>query len=1020
MSSNKDLEELEDFIDLENDKLIKIQQGLRVNQRVKLLPKIRNIRFLLNLLKTEYSGLSKKQKKDLEEDIKKGTEAIKKMSRSEKIREALNVAITSKIKPNRETIPEEIRQKAILVKASGEFEKDQDKQRVNDFLEENGSDFRVSDKVDSTTEGLVVENMNDPTDVKVAFRGSKMNNSGDWASNAKFAVGLEQVNLAGEENRVGQARQLVRDVKTAYGQNPNEIIGHSRGSALGILIGDAEGINTTNFNPFLGRNITMATETTAEHNIWRTTDDIASLGLGFKYNQNNFKVNSVNPLKKNVNKPIGTHKLDNFTENRNRALEDDPNLLDNLLKRTVNKSATKFAETENVLKALSIKEKAKFVDRHPDKFNTVAKAKANNNPQDQIGHSLDNPQLYQNQNKISVEAKPKVQFESGAGLFPPQSDIEIEKIKAREKFKPPKETTSRFNYSEDIGESNEPKVDAMIQETTANEDLINQFKSDLGLSSVEKSKSDIKQKLNVKEKFKANLQDFLNQKQEERDIDTRGVQKMKEQRQLNRERFAQEQMSTLGDLRSQIVGNVKERAKPIPQEQMSTLGDLRGQILGNVKERAKPIPPNKQEILQKNLDSVNQQLKKAIKDMNKLQLKKQRGETFDENELAEANATIDDFRLAKKDLQQQMTSDITDPTLIDYAKEVFPEGITNGELNSNVKKNGKLHNIWKKINGKITEEEQKHLDSNVANDSEVHDFQEIDDSDITDLQNADTVTRGQKIDDLHQDVMDDIRTVDEKLSLPNESGGENTLTGAFKQGLSPIALSIGLISGGITDHALNSVLPKNTNQDLKTSLSGGISGGIGETASMILGSGASTALGAIGSSYGLALAPAIISGAAGGEVGKLTAEGLQKAGANDLEISTGAGLTSGATTAGLGYGLTAAIGSTGLLGAEAATPFDLETFGLASVGGAVLGGTIGGSSYLGSEEYKGLDSAFKKSGASDLGASVGAAALTGGTFGAGLGTLFGGPVGTVAGGLIGSGIGSTVALANYGFHRFIY
>ena len=76
-----------------------------------------------------------------------------------------------------------------------------------------------------------------------------------WDNIKKFAVGLEQANIAGEENRVGQARQLVKDVKTAYGQNPNEIIGHSRGSALGILIGDAEGINTTNFNPFLGRNI---------------------------------------------------------------------------------------------------------------------------------------------------------------------------------------------------------------------------------------------------------------------------------------------------------------------------------------------------------------------------------------------------------------------------------------------------------------------------------------------------------------------------------------------------------------------------------------------------------------------------------------------------------------------------------------------------------------------------------------------------------------------------------------------
>lgn len=972
MSSNKEQEELQDFIDLENDKLLKIQQGLRVNQRVKLLPKIRNIRFLLNLLRTEYSGLSKKQKKDLEDDISKGTEAIKKMSRSEKIREALNVAITSKIKPNRETIPEEIRQKAILVKASGEFEKDQDKQRVNDFLEENGSDFRVSDKVDSTKEGLVLENMNDPTDVKVAFRGSKMNNAGDWASNAKFAVGLEQANIAGEENRVGQARQLVKDVKTAYGQNPNEIIGHSRGSALGILIGDAEGINTTNFNPFLGRNITMAGETTAQHNIWRTTDDIASLGLGFKYNQNNFKVNSVNPLKKNVNKPIGTHKLDNFTESRNRAFEDDPNLLDNLLKRTINKSATKYAETENVLKALSVKEKVKFVDRHPDKFNTVAKAKANNNPQDQIGHSLDNPELYQN--KTSVESKPKIQLErSGAGLFPPQSDVEVEKIKARQKFKAPEQSTSRFNYSEDIGESNEPKVDAMIQETTANEDLINQFKSDLGLSTNEKTKNDIKQKLNVKEKFKANLQDFLNQQQEERDIDRRGIEKMRQQRELNRKRFAEEQ--------------------------------------------AKSLQPSQEDILQKQLDSINQQLKKATKDMNKLQIKKQKGETVDENELAELNDTIDDFRIARKDLQTQMTSDIADPTLTDYAKEVFPEGLTNGELNSNIKGNGKLHNIWRKINGKITDEEQQHLDSNVANDSEVHDFQEIDDNDISDLQNADTVKRGQKIDDLHQDVLDDIKTVDEKLSIPNEVGSENTLTGAFKQGLSPIALSIGLISGGITDHALNTVLPKDTNQDLKTSLSGGISGGIGETASMILGSGATSTLATIGSSGGLALVPAIISGAAGAEVGKLTSEQLKKAGASDFEISTGSGLTSGATTGGIGYGLTAAIGSTGLLGAEAATPFDLETFGLASVGGAVLGGTVGASSYLGSEEYKSLDTAFKKSGASDLGASVGSAAVTGATFGAGLGTIFGGPAGTVAGGLIGSGIGSTVALANYGFHK---
>ena len=125
--SDKEQEDLNDFIDLENRKLLQIQQNLLPKQRVRLLPKIRNIRFLLNLLRTEYSGLSKKQKKDLEDDIKEGTKVIKEMSKAEKLREAMNVAITSKIKPNQNTIPETVRQKAILVKASGEFEKDQDR-----------------------------------------------------------------------------------------------------------------------------------------------------------------------------------------------------------------------------------------------------------------------------------------------------------------------------------------------------------------------------------------------------------------------------------------------------------------------------------------------------------------------------------------------------------------------------------------------------------------------------------------------------------------------------------------------------------------------------------------------------------------------------------------------------------------------------------------------------------------------------------------------------------------------------
>ena len=155
--------------------------------------------------------------------------------------------------------------------------------------------------------------------------------------------------------------------------------------------------------------------------------------------------------------------------------------------------------------------------------------------------------------------------------------LKQKKIKARAQFEAPEQSTSRFSYSEDVGEPTEAKVDAMIQETTANEDLINQFKSDLGLSTDEKTKSDIKQKLNVKEKFKANLENYLKEQQEERDIDARGILKMREQSKLNKLRFEEEQ---------------------------------------------KKLQPTQEDILQKQLDSINKQLKDTTKKMQKLQTQK--------------------------------------------------------------------------------------------------------------------------------------------------------------------------------------------------------------------------------------------------------------------------------------------------------------------------------------------------------------------------------------------------------------
>ena len=82
--SDKEKDDFEDFIREEQIKLTKIQSGLSVQQRIKLSPKIGEIRFLLNLLRTDYSRLSKKQKEDIKDDIEEGTKVIKKMSKAEK------------------------------------------------------------------------------------------------------------------------------------------------------------------------------------------------------------------------------------------------------------------------------------------------------------------------------------------------------------------------------------------------------------------------------------------------------------------------------------------------------------------------------------------------------------------------------------------------------------------------------------------------------------------------------------------------------------------------------------------------------------------------------------------------------------------------------------------------------------------------------------------------------------------------------------------------------------------------
>jgi hypothetical protein len=281
------MNDIRDFIKEENLKLYNLQTGLSAT-----LPKIRNIRFLLTLLQNE--NLSKKQTDDLEKKIEETTDKLEDDTKKQQIQQINTLSIVKKIKPNISSIDDEVKKKALMVKASGDYETLPDAELTNSFLQDNDINYSIDPEL-STKQSLVLINNENPNDIKVAYRGSKMNNLKDWVSNGKILLGKEKSNSTFEDS-FNDASNQIEDIKTKYGTLPNELLGYSRGGSLAISTGDKFGINTTSFNSFVGRNILKSRETASKHTLYRTTEDIPSLALGFKADLKNFDVKTIRPL----------------------------------------------------------------------------------------------------------------------------------------------------------------------------------------------------------------------------------------------------------------------------------------------------------------------------------------------------------------------------------------------------------------------------------------------------------------------------------------------------------------------------------------------------------------------------------------------------------------------------------------------------------------------------------------------------------------------------------------------------
>lgn len=391
--------DLNDFIKKENLQLFNIQQGLSSQQRVRLLPKIKQIRFLLTLLKNE--NLTKKQQKDLEKNIDKSTDKLEEVSSSEKERERVNLSIIRRVKPNIDSIDVNTRKKALMVKASADYETLSDKELTDNFLSDNDINFNIDPEL-STKESLVLINNENPNDIKISYRGSKMDNVGDWVSNGKILSGQESQGFI--ENRFEESANQIKAVKAKYGVLPNELLGTSRGGTLAITNGNKFGIDTNTFNPFIGKNLLSDTETSATHTVFRTTEDLASIGLGFKTNLANYIINSIRPLKDSVN-PAQSHYLKNFYERKPRADNNNPDLLENKL-RKVQEISKKHGEAQSLSDAASLLENSKLIPVSKDLYNVKQKVKNNNPDHILLGNEItDDLYTTQEQDKNPLENK---------------------------------------------------------------------------------------------------------------------------------------------------------------------------------------------------------------------------------------------------------------------------------------------------------------------------------------------------------------------------------------------------------------------------------------------------------------------------------------------------------------------------------------------------------------------------------------------------------------------------------------
>jgi len=247
------------------------------------------------------------------------------------------------LKPSHSGLTLDELEKAQLARA-GRMYYEQGLGAAEQYLMQKNNPYKIDDEL-SNSEGLVVTNKEGKPEM--AFRGTDKNNLQDLKTDAAILFGGEA-----DTEQFKNADNQIQTVKEKYGMLPEHYSGFSLGGAKSLHFGQKYNTPTTNFNPFMGKNLTKNIQnTSAIQKVVRTVNDPTSVGLALSNEGTHpsWRVKSILPLKKNTLNPIATHNLENLTNDDNLE-RSEPNALEYMAKSI--ESGRKLAEYHSLERAI--------------------------------------------------------------------------------------------------------------------------------------------------------------------------------------------------------------------------------------------------------------------------------------------------------------------------------------------------------------------------------------------------------------------------------------------------------------------------------------------------------------------------------------------------------------------------------------------------------------------------------------------------------------------------------------------